>query len=233
LFLSCGKEPKPAEAQAQVTPARIIASKPIRKSKPKIKAKKTAEALVLETPTPDNVGLEAAPTLALSPVPRKEASVLESVAFKDEEEVLSALGEPDEQYDWGGYRSWYYQKEAVSRKGRKVCPEVQFFEDEARFVIMWPPETMAEKIKQARRLKAEGKGPGKEAQTFTFTNGFKYLGVGTPQETVQTDLGEPDAKRTVEGKEEWDYDTLVVENGASRRLTVVFKGGKVTEVRGR
>jgi hypothetical protein len=110
---------------------------------------------------------------------------------------------------------------------------VQFIDDEARMVLMWPPEKMKEKIATARRVKADGSSQPSGPQTYTFLDSFKYLGVGTPQETVLEDLGEPDSKKQVEGRDEWNYDTLIVENGASRRLTVVLQKGKVIEVRGR
>jgi hypothetical protein len=165
--------------------------------------------------------------------PQQASSVLENVAFKGEEEVLSNLGEPDEKFDHEDRISWYYVTPALSRQGKPVCPEVQFFEGQARVVIMWPPDKMKEMIATARRLKAQGSSDPKGPQTFTFMDSFQYLGVGTRQDTVLEDLGDPDAKAEVDGKEEWDYDTLIVENGSSKRLAVLFKDKKVVEVQGR
>jgi hypothetical protein len=178
---------------------------------------------------------EASPEAAPSPTPkaRQAASVLETVAFKSEEEVLANLGDPDEKFEHEDRVSWYYNRPALSRQGKPVCPEVEFFEGEARVVIMWPPDKMKELISTARRLKSEGGIPQKGPQTFTFVDSFKYLGVGTRQDVVLEDLGEPDSKVNVDGNEEWDYDTLIVENGTSRRLAVIFKDGKVLEVQGR
>lgn len=214
----------PPVAELISTPEPVVTYAPARRGR---------EAIVLETPTPDGVGIEFAPSLVGTPRPLQAAGIFESVAFKNEEEVLELLGEPDAAFEQGGRISWYYSKPAFNRQGKPVCPELQFMEDEARMVIMWPPDKMKKQIALVRRLKAEGAQASKGPATFTFSDSFKYLGVGTPQATVREDLGEPDSKKIVEGREEWNYDTLIIENGASRRLTVVLQKGKVVEVRGR
>jgi hypothetical protein len=191
-------------------------------------------SIVIETPTPAPLSLSATPQPRRSPVPLQEASLLESVAFKDEEEVLERLGEADEVMEGDeGRMSWYYSKPALSRQGKPACPEIRFIDGQARMVIMWTPDKMREMISTVRAQKAEGAKASAGPQTFTFLDSFKYLGVGTPQETVLEDLGEPDSTMAMGGGEAWNYDTLIVENGASRRLTVVMQKGRVFEVRGR
>jgi hypothetical protein len=191
-------------------------------------------SIVIETPTPQPPSPAFSPGPRPSPGPLQEASLLESVAFKDEEEVLERLGEADETMEGDeGRMSWYYSRPALSRQGKPVCPEVRFIDGQARMVIMWTPDKMREMIATVRDQKSEGSKSPSGPQTFTFLDSFKYLGVGTPQETVLEDLGEPDSKKAAQDGEEWNYDTLIVENGASRRLTVVLQKGKVFEVRGR
>lgn len=229
MFSACSPQPGP---QPQATPAAALS--PIPKRPPvaggrKPRAKPT-HGLVIETPVPDAV-LEPTATAEMSLLPR-DKDLLQAVAFKKVAEVRELMGEPDQAYKQGRLLSWYFLREEEGSLGRKVCPEIQFFEGTARFVIFWTPEAMRAKIALAQRN--GGIEPGdNQAASYAFTDSFKYLAVGRPASTVLADLGEPDAKRQVEGAEEWDYDTLIVENGAARRLTVVLKSGKVAEIRGR
>lgn len=170
---------------------------------------------------------------AASDTSPQAASLFDNIAFSSEEEVRLTLGEPDEKYDHDDRQSWYYKAALLSRQGKSVCPEVQFIDGQARMLIMWSPDKMQELIDTAKRVKAEGQQAATGPETFTFLDSFKYLGVGTPVETVLEDLGEPDRKLQLEGKEEWDYDTLIVENGDSQSLAVIVKGDKVVEVQAR
>lgn len=247
LVARAPKAPEPVpQPAAQVEPTPEPSPFPARKTLP---PKRAAKKRVKPSPTPEPAIMPTAiptaapthvptaapvqPTAVSSPRTRSDQGVLEGVAFKNEEEVLANLGEPDEKWEHEDRVSWYYSKPARNRNGKPVCPELQFIDEEVRIVLMWPPEKMKEKIAMARRMKAEGQRPASGPQTFTFLDSFKYLGVGTPDYTVLEDLGEPDSKLLADGKEEWNYDTLIVENGASRRLTVVMQAGKVLEVRGR
>ena len=165
--------------------------------------------------------------------------LFEDVAFKGEDEVKAMLGapearmthsDPDDSVD--SVVSWYYQRSEEGGEGKRVCPEIRFIAGKARFVLFWTPEAMRSLVKDA--LSSGGALPAEKNQDYTFMDSFRYLGVGTDQSQVRGDLGEPDARHPGEnGTEAWDYDTLIVEDGEPRRLTVFIKDAKVLEVRGR
>ncbi len=228
LFACACNSSGPAASLPQAQPT-VAAATPTPRPLPRAKARPT-QVLVIETPVPE-AELEPSPTAEMSLLP-SDKHLLEEVAFKKQEEVRDLLGEPDGRYLQGKLLSWYYLRQEKGSEGKKVCPEVQFFDGSARFVIFWTPEAMRGKIALAGRHAGVEPGAGHQA-SYAFVDSFRYLAVGTPQEAVLADLGEPDGRLTVEGAEEWDYDTLIVENGAARRLTVVIKEGKVSEIRGR
>jgi hypothetical protein len=162
-------------------------------------------------------------------------TLLEDIAFKSEQEVEALFGPPDGRLlhkDEDHVLSWYYKAQLTDGSGKKVCPEIRFIGGQGRNVVFLDPEAMRSQIKDA--LAAAAEGPDPRRQNFTFKEGFKYLGVGTPQETVLEDFGQPDARHPDEnGAEAWDYDTIVVEGGAPKKLRVLVKDGKVIQVKAR
>ncbi len=243
-FVAAGCDKKPAapdagQAVAGAEPTPALESAPTHgPSEGRIarffrrRARKPAVAdPVLVQPTPLPLPLHGQPQPQLTPQPLLEQAIFEDVAFKSEEEVLAVLGDPD--YSWegeGGAKTWYYSRQALTKKGKHVCPEVRFDDGEARVLLFCPPPVMKDKIAYARAHPDEG--PSKSQGSFAFSDAFHSLGVGTDQDIVLRDLGEPDAKRVSGAHEEWDYETLVVENGVNRKLTVVFEQGKVSAVQG-
>jgi hypothetical protein len=228
--------PIPTLAPEPQAPKALAAPRPAHESfVAKVKARLKREP----TATPEPVIHGAEPQLELQGTPTsKPKSLFEQLAFENPKQARALLGEPDakllhlDEDGQSSVESWYYlHNDYDEGGGEKNCPELRFVDGQVRFVVFWTPQAMQSLVSDARTRGAQKSGP---MQDFSFKDGFRYLGVGTPKDTLLEDLGEPDAKRSVEGgKEAWDYDTLLVEDGAPKRLTVILKDAKVVEVRNR
>ncbi len=165
--------------------------------------------------------------------PQANPSPDTSLLFKKEEDAIAALGEPDIRYQRDDRLSLIYSRPAPNRPD-EGCPDVQIMNGEIRFIINYPCDTMPDRIATAKLNNGvEPKPIENRSQHMTFEQAFAAVKVGAGQDSLLRVLGEPDDKRISQGREIWQYDTLIVENGAARKLAVVFDdSGRVAETQG-
>jgi hypothetical protein len=227
-----------ASAQTQEPMPRLLLPAPYEGDEPAEPKKhgKHAHPKKRGSAEPVLVGMSGSSPVLSSPAEGRH--LFEDLAFKTGPQVSLLLGEPDaklkhdEEDGQAAVQSWYYLRQYQDATGKSVCPELRFIDGKVRFAVFWTPSAMRSLVADVGSNSSSAKGHA--PQDFSFKDGFRYLEVGTPEDMLLGDLGEPDARRQdPSGAEAWDYNTLIVEDGAPKHITVFIKDGKVSEIRGR
>jgi hypothetical protein len=186
-----------------------------------------------ETTTPASKSSTRAAAAAVAPEsdPVVTDNPFDRVSFKTESEVLALVGPPVAKLVEDDRTRWYYEDQYPNDFGEQACPELHFMGGQVMSVVWYPPHVMSDHIETARLHKGVRRtaSTGSRPQTFSYDEAYDQS-IGRSKQEITAAFGEPTAKRWIDGREVWQYDDLIYEDGTSMLFAIAFEDDQVLDV---
>ncbi|TNF70744.1 MAG: hypothetical protein EP299_13375 [Acidobacteria bacterium] len=182
-------------------------------------------------PEPKSSSRPAAAPVASETDPGFTENPFDRVSFMTESEVLSLVGPPAAKLVEEDRTRWFYEDQYPNDFGEQACPELHFMGGQVMSVVWYPPHVMSDHIETARLHKGVRRtaSTGSRPETFTYDEAHDRS-VGRSKQEITAAFGEPTSKRWIDGREVWQYDDLIYEQGASMLFAIAFDGDQVLDV---
>ena len=182
-------------------------------------------------PSPKSTSRAAAVPAAGGSDPTLVDNPFDRVSFMSESEVVALVGPPAAKLVEDDRTRWYYEDQYPNEFGEQACPELHLMGGQVMSVVWYPPHVMSDHIETARLHKGVRRTAptSSRPQTFSYDQAYDQS-IGRSKQEITAALGEPTAKRWIDGREVWQYDDLIYEDGTSMLFAIAFDGDQVLDV---